>query len=200
MNKLSKIILVAANIFPVFAVIFFKWSVYEVLFIYFSETFLFFYLNLAKFFYLPISLSKKITNFLIYSFVLSLFLLFEAGIIILYYFRDMEVLNPNMLPKEIILSLFSRSYFAGIIIFLFSHLYSFKVNFINKQNFENHTPQTLIKAPALRIWILFVVTLLGLFIEKHLNTVVVLILFMILKTGVDLLTSKDRVKVAEKDV
>ncbi|MBN2662187.1 MAG: hypothetical protein JXR68_00940 [Bacteroidales bacterium] len=194
MNKLSKIILIAANIFPIFAVIFFNWSAYEVLFIYFSETFLFFNINLIKIFYLKIPISQKISNFVIYSFILGMFLWFAAGIIVLFYFRDMQLLNPSWTPRQIILSLFNKSYFAGLIIFLGSHLYSFRVNFLKKEEYLNHSSQTLIRAPGLRIWVLFMVTLGGILIEKYIGSVVVLVIFMLLKTGIDTISAKDRVK------
>lgn len=149
MNKLSKIILIVANIFPIFAVIFLNWSAYEVLFLYFSETFLFLNINLIKIFYLKITIGQKISNFIIYSFILGMFLWFAAGIIVLFYFRDMELLNPSWTPQQIILSLFNKSFFASLLIFLGSHLYSFRVNYLKKKEYLNHSPQTLIRAPGL---------------------------------------------------
>lgn len=194
MNKLSKIILIVANIFPIFAVIFLNWSAYEVLFLYFSETFLFLNINLIKIFYLKITIGQKISNFIIYSFILGMFLWFAAGIIVLFYFRDMELLNPSWTPQQIILSLFNKSFFASLLIFLGSHLYSFRVNYLKKEEYLNHSPQTLIRAPGLRIWVLFMVTLGGILIEKYIGSAVVLIVFMLLKTVIDTLAAKDRVK------
>ncbi len=187
----NKYLLVLANIIPLLAVVFLDWSVFEVLFVYFSETLIFFILSLIKIFFLKISLSSKIGNVLLYFFTLSIFVVFEGVVIFVYYIGEIENALPNANLNEILNIVFNPSYFGSLLVFGLIFIYYFYVDFILKQKYESCTAKTVIKTPAIRIWIMLIVALVGIGISKYFSSVYILLFFIIVKTWLDLLAFKD---------
>jgi len=185
-NKIiRKIVFIVANVFPVFAVIFLGWKVFDTLFVYFSETLIFLFLSILKFFYLPISLKSKIGNAIIYSFGMLVFILFTGAVILLFYIHEIEQQSPDLSLQQIVSQIFNGSYFTGLALFTFSHIYSTYETFIKPKKYLNQTVMLVIRPPLLRLWILLMASFLGIAIFKYGNFTPVLILFIVLKTFFD---------------
>ena len=126
--------------------IFLNWSVFELVFVYFSETVLFFFLSLVKIYFLKIPVSSKIGNSLLYLFVFSIFIAFAGAVLFLYYFAELEKIYPAYSFGEIVGVIFKSSYFISLGIFLVVDIYYFIKHFIKKKeylklecNIRNHT-------------------------------------------------------------
>ncbi len=187
-KNMSKYILIIANLFPIFAVILLDWNVFEVIFVYYSETLIFLILSFIKVFYLDIPLKSKITSTLTYSLAISIFVAFEGAVILLFYFAEINEKNTGAEISEIFKLIFNSSYFYGLAIFTVSHLYAFVVDFIKKKQYENKTIQEVIKAPFIQIWIILMIAFAGMAISKYADSIYVLIIFILLKTWLSKLT------------
>jgi Family of unknown function (DUF6498) len=193
-KKKKKYLLIVANIFPLFAVIFLNWSVFELVFVYFSETVLFFFLNLVKIFFLKIPVGSKIGNFILYLFVFSIFIAFAGAILFLYYFAELEKIYPDYSVEEIVGLMFKPSYFISLAVFVGVDIYYFIKHFLGKKEYLKHTAQTLIRQPGLRIWILLMITFASVAVIKanQATSIIVLAIFILLKTWIDLIVFKEK--------
>lgn len=190
----KKYLMIFANIFPLFAVIFLEWSIFELIFVYFSETFLFLILSLVKFYFLKIPIGSKIAQSLLYLLFFSVFMAFIGGVLFLFYFAELEKKYVDASFSEIIVLIFSVSYFISLILFLASDIYYFVKNFIKKEEYLNHTTKTLIREPGLRIWILLMTVFLSIGIIKVnlVDSIAVILVFIVLKTLLDFLIFKEK--------
>jgi len=179
---------IIANIYPIFAVIFLDWKIFEVLFVYFSETIIFLYLSLIKIYYLKIPNNEKIGQTFLYIFGLGIFYVFTGAVLLLYYVAEVEKVNPNSQISEIIQLIFNKSYFSGLLIFILTYLYEI-YTFVKKKDYLNTTKQKITKIPALRIWILLMLVLVGVFLLKT-TSIYLLIIFLTVKTGLDFILMK----------
>ncbi len=193
-KKNKKYLLIVANIFPLFAVIFLHWNVFELVFVYFSETVLALFLSIVKIFYLKIPLSSKISNSVFYIFVFTIFMIFAGTVLFLYYFRQIEKLYPNIELADIIKIIFNPSYFISLALFVAVDIYYFIKNYIGKKEYLEQTTQTLIREPGIRIWLIVMIALLSIAIIsfKHAQSIYILIIFVLLKTWIDIVIFKQK--------
>ncbi|MEA3450288.1 MAG: DUF6498-containing protein [Bacteroidota bacterium] len=193
-KKREKYLLLIANVFPLFAVIFLNWSVFELVFVYFSEIILFFLVNIVKVFFLKIPVGSKIVKSLLYLLFFSLFIAFIGAVLFLFYFAEIEKIYPNYSFNEVLAMIFNKSYFVNLALFLIVGIYNFVFLFIKKKEYLKHTVKTLIREPSIRIWILLIIAFTSIVIIKTnlSNSILVLIIFILLKIGVDLLFFKEK--------
>ena len=187
-TNIKKYLPVIANIYPIIAVIFLDWKIFEVLFVYFSETVIFLYLSLIKIYYLKIPKNEKIGQTFLYIFGLGIFYVFTGAVLLLYYIAEVEKINPNSQISEIIQLIFNKSYFTGLLIFILTYLYEI-YTFVKKKDYLKTTKQKITKIPALRIWILLMLVLVGIFLLKT-TSIYLLIIFLTVKTGLDFILMK----------
>ena len=187
-SKKKKYLLLIANIYPLLAVLFLDWSIFELLFVYFSETVLFFIISLVKIYFLEINLSAKIKYSVLYFFVFSIFLLFAGAVSLLYFFAEIEKTYPDASIYQIINLIFNSSYFVSLLLFVGVDIYYFVVNFVKKKEYLKHTAQTLIREPALHIWILLmsIFTAIGILNYYEASPLWLLAVFILLKTWINL--------------
>ena len=184
-TNFGKVAFYAANLYLVLSVIFFDGNIFEILFIYFSETFIFMILSIVKIFFLKISLNSKIKNTLTYSFGLLIFIGFEAAVILLFYMREIEIQNPDAELFENLKMIFNLSYFLGLMFFTVSHVYYFVYDFLKKEKYIEQSIIQMIKTPFLRLWILLITVFVGIATFKYINSIFVLISFIMLRTWLD---------------
>ncbi len=187
-KNISKYILIIANIFPVFAVVFLDWNVFELIFIYYSETLIFLVLSFIKVFYLDIPLQSKIRSTLTYSLGLFVFIAFEGAVISLFYFGEIKDNHPGAEISEVFKLIFNSSYFYGLAIFTVSHLYAFIVDFIKKKQYEGKAVMDIVKPPFIQVWIILMIAFAGMALSDYADSVYVLIIFILLKTWLSKLT------------
>lgn len=192
LNKQRKYLILVSNIFPLFAVLFLHWSIFELIFVYFAETVLALLLSFVRIFYLNITISSKIKHTILFIFAFGIFIVFAGAVTFLYYFAELEKFHPNASFKEIITIIFNKSFFVSLLIFFAVDLYYLITIYIQKKEYLNHTIQTLIREPGIRIWLLVLITLSSIAIISFLDysSLFVLILFIVIKTTIDFLLQK----------
>ena len=194
LKKKEKYLMIIANVFPLFAVIFLNWSVFELVFVYFSEIVLFFLISIVKVFFLKIPIGSKIIKSLFFILFFSIFIVFIGAVLFLFYFAELEKIYPNYSFNDIVALIFKQSYFINLGLFLCVGVYNFVVLFIKKKEYLKHTVKTLIREPSIRIWILLMIAFASIVIIKTnlTDSILVLIIFILLKTGIDLLFYREK--------
>lgn len=193
-KKRKKYLMLVANVFPLFAVLFLNWSVFELIFVYFSETVLFLLLSIVKIYFLKIPIGSKIGNSVLYLFVFSIFIAFAGAVIFLFYFAELGKIYPDYSFGQIVGLIFKSSFFISLGIFLTVDVYYFIKLFIKKKEYLSHTTKTLIRQPGIRIWILVMITFASIVIVKtnQADSIIVLAIFIILKSLIDLMFLKEK--------
>ena len=194
LKKREKYLMIIANVFPLFAVIFLNWSVFELVFVYFSEIVLFFLITIAKVFFLKIPIGSKIIKSIFFILFFSIFIAFIGAILFLFYFAEIEKIYPNYSFNDVVALIFKKSYFINLGLFLGVGIYNFVVLYIKKKEYLKHTVKTLIREPSIRIWILLMIAFASIVIiqTNQTNSILVLIIFILLKTGIDLLFYREK--------
>ncbi len=190
----GKLAFYAANFYLVLSLLFFNGNIFETLFVFFSETFIFLILSIIKIFFLEISLKLKIKNALTYSLGLLIFICFEAAVILLFYIKELETQNPDAELFELIKLIFNFSYFIGLLFFTASHLYYFVYDFLKKEKYLEQNVMQVIKMPFVRLWILLITVFIGIATFKYANSIFVVILFIALRAWLDNPYRKQKIK------
>ena len=193
-NNLSRYLLIFANILPLYGVFFLDWKIFEIIFVYFSETIIFTSLNILKIFYLKLSISSKILKTLKFFFSIIIFIVFAGAIIFLFYIGEIEKSNPNLGLSDIMKQIFSSSYFSNLATFAAVYLYSFFFEYLKKKEYDSHTVMMIIKPSYLRVWLLLIISLASAYLfSQKIDSVYVLVIFIVIKTGIDFLISNKKI-------
>jgi len=183
MKRLSVVFLIISNFIPLFGVLFWGWSLFGILLLYWSENIIIGFFNVIRMTMAqgndeyPMSFDSIYSNSkagLIISFVI-LYGIFTSG----HGFFVFKLFGPHDIPYDILVIPF-------IAIFI-SHGVSFFENYIGKEEYKKVSAQELFRQPYTRIYIMHLSILFGAFLIKAFGApIFVLVLLIVLKTGIDL--------------
>ncbi len=175
-SSISKFTLIASNFIPLLGVLFWGWSVFSILVLYWLESVIIGFFNIFK-----IMLSQGTLKNRLFS---SLFFIFHYGAFSTVHFIAINSLfkNQNLTPDSI-----GFTYALAVLGFTISHLVSFIQNSIIKgeQRFISTSKQ--ISIPYQRVMIMHVVVILGaLGVDMLGSPLIALIILIAVKTIIDL--------------
>lgn len=144
--------LIAVNLLPLSGVLFFNWSVYEVLLLYWSENLIIGIFNLAKFWTL-LRRRRDYKALLLGPF----FTIHYGGFALGHYVFLRAFFGPESGTGGELSAMFTASFLA----LLASHGISFFVNFLGRREYERTTTNELMSAPYARVVVLHLTVLFG---------------------------------------
>lgn len=179
---LSVISLIAANIIPVIGVIFFHWSLFNILLLYWFETAIIGFYNIFKLVKVAKILSIFIVPFFIVHF--GMFMLVHLGFIFALFGSEFN--TSSFLPSFKVLGELIYSIVIPVIAFFISHGISFFYNFINRKEYQLVNPKKQMQAPYNRVIIMHITIIFGGWVVLLFKAPVLgLIILIILKIAVD---------------
>lgn len=184
--NLPVISLIAANLVPLFGVLFAGWDLFAILILFWSENIIIGFYNILKIATAkvnqPVEHLGKLFIIPFFSFHYGMFC-FVHGIFISSFFnQDKMGFDPFSG-----ISWPERKILLGIAVLFISHGISFAVNYIIKDERSKTNIATLMGAPYARIFILQIAIIFGGFFIMFLNSpVFMLIILIILKIGFDI--------------
>ncbi|MFA4817798.1 MAG: DUF6498-containing protein [Parcubacteria group bacterium] len=182
----SAIILIVVNFIPLVGVLFFGWSLFAILFLYWLENWvvgLFNVFRMAKAQGTTVRTNTEINNVLANKYskvtLIPFFILHYGMFTLIHGVFVFAVFGPPDIP-------FWSMITAGASLFV-SHTVSYFSNFIGKGEYKNISPDALFGQPYKRIVIMHLTILAGGFLVKGLGApIMALVVMIILKTAIDL--------------
>ncbi len=183
--------LILVNLFPIFGVLYWKWEVFPIMLLYWSENIIVGFYNVLR---MILAKPEEKIGWLAKLFLVPFFIIhyggFTAGhglFVIAIFGQSMPggVIDTN--PAAVLnFIITSRLYIAMLALFL-SHGYSFLTNYVGKEEYLRTDLQSLMMQPYRRVVLLHITLIIGGFLMVFLQAPVAgLILFVFLKTGMDL--------------
>ena len=180
----SVLFLLGANAVPLYGVIFWGWSIVDILFLYWAESGIIGLFSIPKII-LAKDKSNGATNLLV-RIILSGFFVEHFGAFMLFhgyilYSITSEFLKLSVDPLTLLWA--ARYALAALLV---SHGYSFITNFIGKREMELASSSQLMLYPYRRIIVMQITLIIGLWLVKFLGQPIFLLLvFVLLKTALD---------------
>ncbi|MFO7553448.1 MAG: DUF6498-containing protein [Haliea sp.] len=174
--------LVAVNLLPLSGVLFFNWSVYEVLLLYWSENIIIGIFNLARFW----TLLRRQRD---YSalFLGPFFCVHYGGFALGHYVFLQAFFGPESGTGGELSAMFTASFLA----LLASHGISFFVNFLGRREYQKVTTKDLMTTPYARVVVLHLTVLFGGFAVTALGEPrYALAILILVKLGIDIATHR----------
>lgn len=193
----SAVVLVAANLVPLFGVLLFEWNLFSVIFLYWAENLVIGFYNIFKIAlaegsdagekyyalkagYAELPFKSKVSSHGHGKSSLVVFFCFHYGIFTLGH--GAFVYGLFGIGNDL-----SGGLFYTFILLLFSHGFSFFQNYIGKKEYLKASPERLFMQPYGRILIMHFVILAGGFVSMALGSpVYALLILILLKTVTDL--------------
>ena len=185
----SAYFLIIANTMPVCGAIFLGWNIADIMFVYWAETLVIGIFNLFKIRYARDSISAARPRSARIFRKLQLagyFALHFGGFAAIHgfilYMISLEFLKIPVQPLHLIASTWS-----SLVLLLISHTYSFLNNFMKNKEHEHKSDMDVMFEPYYRVVVMHVSLLLGLGLIIVIGQPLpMLLLFVVLKTGLDL--------------
>lgn len=175
----SVLILIAANLFPLFGVFFFDWDAIMIVMFYCIETFIIGLFNIAKMIKSEAEIPKehlqedesqisqpnnlgnnpafKVAMALFFFVHYNFFVIGQTVVIVLLSTQALDiVLNLN--------NFISYEFIINVLLIIFSHAYSYKKNYLGKEEYKKQAITTLMFAPYKRVYIQQLAVILGFFL------------------------------------
>jgi hypothetical protein len=191
-SKSSSVIsLVIVNLFPVFGVLYWDWDVFPIMLLYWSENIIIGFYNVLRMIVcVPQAKESWITKLFLIPFFIIHYGIFTLGhgAVLIGILGQSYFAGANGPRLDILVNIIQEYglFYAMLSIFL-SHGYSFVMNYLRKEEYKRIGLQKLMMRPYSRIVILHITLILGAFLVLFLNSqVYILILFILLKMGIDL--------------
>lgn len=179
----SIIALIIANVVPIIGVLFFDWSLFQIMFLYWLESIVIGFYNILKFIKMGWFLSIFYVPFFIVHY--GMFMAVHLSFIFAFFAPEL-VFRSLFPPKETILMLISINAIP-LITLIISHGISFFLNFIGKHEYENINIGEQVQAPYKRIILMHLTLLFGGWIIMLLKIPIFgLVLLVIFKTIADI--------------
>jgi hypothetical protein len=190
-QKPSVLILVLANLLPIFGVVFLGWKVFPILFLYWAENVIVGLFNVVKMAWASPangnSIVAKLAIIPFFCFHYGLFT-FVHGVFVVLVFGGLEgeIGEPDL--SFILSSLVNTGIILGIITLFISHGLSFGINYLGKKEYNEVKLNTLMSQPYGRVVVLHVIIIFGGFLIAFLGSPEIgLVLLVVLKLGIDIL-------------
>ena len=174
--------LIAVNLLPLSGVLFFNWSVYEVLLLYWSENIIIGIFNLARFW----TLLRRQGD---YSalFLGPFFTIHYGGFALGHYVFLQAFFGPESGTGGELSAMFSASFLA----LLASHGISHVVNFLGQREYQHTTTRDLMSAPYARVVVLHLTVLFGGFgVMALCEPCYALAILVLVKLGIDIVAHR----------
>lgn len=175
--SISILFLIAANVVPIIGTLFFNWSVFEIIFIYWCESGIIGFFNLLK-------IMIKTRPIFLAIFLCIFFTIHFGG----FMFGHLMFIFILFADQSINLNIIYEFIYPISALFI-SHLVSFIYNFIGKEEYKSSNDSLTFDMlpPYKRIFIMqFVLVLGGMLITLFNNKIVGLVLLIIIKTIIDI--------------
>ena len=193
----SAVLLVLANMTPVFGVFLFGWDAVTILVLYWLETVIIGGLNFVKI--LSLRTSDTPSNlFFLGNIYTACFFIVHFGI---FTWIHGEFLK-EMFGAESLLSGISE---GGAIMwtalsFFISHIFSMIINFYGKKEYLGRTPKTQMRQPYDRVFVMNMAAVFGGYLVQNFGApVLAVILLIVIKTGIDLAAHSKEHKDSKSD-
>ena len=196
----SLLFLVSANLVPLIGVIFFKWDIINILYLYWMESCVIGFYNVFKIFAAKTSVGFQNIYMKIFSFVffsihypVMMWVLMAAGINLI----ATIVFNKPLKPTDVLI----RTW-PALVSLIASHGFSFVKNYIQEGERERTRVVILLFQPYLRISVMWIVLMGGLFfILKYRQPVFLIVLLVIIKIIADCISHyRERIKFSRKSL
>jgi hypothetical protein len=191
-SKPSAVILILANLLPLFGVLFLGWKVFPILFLYWVENIIIGFFNVLKMsFASPANRKAGKAKLPIIAFFCAHYGLFTLvhGVFVIIVFGGTsqgDIGNPDFPP--IIASLGNYGILWGIITLFVSHGLSFGINYIGKGEYKEANLNSLMSEPYSRVVVLHVIIIFGGFLITIIGSPEIgLVLLIVIKLGIDIL-------------
>jgi len=188
----SVIILILANLLPIFGVIFLDWKVFPILFLYWTENVIVGIFNVLKMAMAsPENGNSKAAKLSIIPFFCIHYGLFTFvhGIFVIFVFgasADGDISDPEF--SSIISSLSSVGIIFGTVTLFMSHGLSFVINYIGKGEYKEAKLNSLMGQPYVRVVVLHIIIIFGGFLVVSLGSPeIAIIALIVIKLGIDIL-------------
>ena len=187
----SVILLVVANLVPLYGVFFSHWSVFSILILFWLENVVIGIFNIFKMLLAsPTKLSSWLAKILIIPFFCFHYGIFTLvhGIFVFAFFGDFLVSDTNLSSKDLVFQTIGNLQIGWAILALFlSHALSFAINYIGKGEYKQANVDNLASQPYLRVFIMQVTIIAGGFLATSFGSPVFALLVLIfLKTFIDI--------------
>ena len=186
------ITLLVVNLFPVFGVLYWGWDIFPIMMLYWSENVIIGVFNILRMlFAMPEEPEGCLKFFLIPFFAVhyGMFTMVHGFFVVLLFSGGGELLSNGGEPSPALLLrtiLENRLVFAVLALFL-SHGYSFLKNYIGRGEYRRTDSRMLMFRPYGRVVIMHLTLIFGAFLIFIFDLPLAgLILFILLKTGIDL--------------
>lgn len=177
-QRLSLILLVAANLLPVAGVLFLDWSVFEILLLFWAENLIIGLYNVARMVTVWVHTGRRSIGGLIPFFFVHYGIFTVAHVMIL-----LDLFGPDEVDVVPLL----RDFMLPLLALIVSHGVSFLVNFIGQREYEGMSDNALMMAPYRRVIVMHLTILLGGFVVTALGEpLYALLLLVVLKLVIDL--------------
>ena len=187
----SVILLVVANLVPLYGVFFSHWRVFPILILFWLENVLIGIFNVFKMLVAsPTKPSAWLTKILMIPFFCFHYGVFTLvhGIFVFAFFGDYLISDANLSGKDFVFQTIGNLQIGWAILALFlSHALSFAINYIGKGEYKQANVDDLTSQPYIRVFIMQVTIIAGGFLATSLGSPVFALLVLIfLKTFIDI--------------
>ena len=185
--KLSILVLILANLIPLWCVLFWDWQIFQILILYWFETAIIGAFTILKIMFTLASLGEKILG--VIALILALGSFMMGHLIFLLIINEITrggaaeiVIYPRSIIYELSLSI------IPIISMTISHGMSFVSNYIPNGEYKKAEVNNLIMAPHARVFAMHFVIILGLILYATVQqSLSILLLFIFIKTLADVI-------------
>ena len=202
MLPIAALFLIAVNTIPLFGVLFFGWSLFSIMFLYWIENGIIGFFNIFKIALArvpssgftingrPVSPSNKELRITFFILHYGLFWTVHGVFVFVFFGLPSSDLFGSFEPRGVAI--------AAAALFL-SHGVSFFVNFLGKEEYRTVSPDQQMTEPYSRVVVLHVTILVGGFFADSLGApLAALVLLILLKTAIDLLAHLREHRKAER--
>ena len=186
----SAILLVLANMIPLFGIFVFGWDAVTILVLYWLESVIIGGLNVVKILSVR-DLDTPSSLFLLGNIFYACFFIIHFG---MFTWGHGEFLKGMFGAEPLLLGITEGGPIMWTALsFLISHIFSMIINFFGKKEYLGRTPNAQMMQPYGRVFVMHLVVLFGgFFVQNFGAPVLAVVLLIILKTGIDLAAhSKD---------
>jgi hypothetical protein len=190
LKKPSFLVLIAANLYPVAAVLFFGWEVFLLLVLFWMENLVIGFFTVLKMLFAGGEKSGRLVKFSIIPFFCLHYGIFALvhGVFVFVLFGGVFSSDSAFIDLETPRQQFmSYQLSLGSLTLFISHGVSFVYNYIGAGEYKNSNPNNLMQQPYGRVVILHLTIIFGGFLMMLLGSPVAgLLLLIVLKTALDL--------------
>lgn len=169
----SAVLLIIANLIPLWGVLFLGWELFDVMFLYWLESAIIGFFFILRFFHVAGVLSVILIPFFVFHY--GMFMGVHFIFIYALFGEQGSVGFPNL---AILVSLIRPIWpaFGALVV---SHGFSYVYNFLGNKEYRTYTPENLMSAPYRRIIIMHVTIIFGGFATMALGTPVAALALLI---------------------